>query len=607
MDITLFTPRLYESMLAVFLFTLSLGVALGVVGTSQANEASPVPTGGQDVVAAQGLDDVAFDTDGPATIDIVPADHPGFERAARVVVERRPAATWSIQANWLNARPIRKGDVMHVGFYARCLESMTGEGFADVKFELNGDPWPQSMSHQISYAIGWKRFDFPFIAERDYAPGEGKLSFQLGYDAQVMELGGLRLQNFGPGFDLTALPHTKLTYPGRETDAAWRAEAQQRIEELRMADLTVTVTDGEGRPVPDAKVHVQMRRHAFRFGSAVVAETLAGPRADAKYARLVEDHFNEVVFENDMKWVSHGFGEPQDIATAMAWLRERDITIRGHVLVWPGWRWLPEELRSLEGQPALLRERVAERVTSTAEKYAGRMADWDVLNEPFNNTDLMDILGDEVMDEWFHLAKAADPGAVRYINDWGILANGGYDTKHQDVYFDVIQGLIGRGAPIQGIGMQGHFGSTLTPPTRLLEIMDRYAATGLRLKITELDIVMLDEELRADYLRDVMTAAFSHPSMDGILLWGFWADRHWKPSAALWDSAWNIRPHGQAWLDLVKEAWWTDEHGNTDVDGAFATRGFLGDYVLTVEHGERRAEHQFTLDRHGEALRLKLP
>ncbi|MEM1026825.1 MAG: endo-1,4-beta-xylanase [Planctomycetota bacterium] len=589
------------------LFAVTIGLfACGLPTTSVQAETMPdaFPSGGTPVID-HGAAALVLNTGGEASMTRLTEER--FTDAVRIEVSERPAATWSIQANATNNATIRKGDVMHVRFFARCLASMTGEGFANVKFELNEGPWPQSLSHQISYAVDWKRFDFPFVAERDYAPGEGKLSFQLGYDAQVMELGGIELQNFGQGVDLDSLPRTKLTYPGREADAAWRAEAQERIEELRMADLSVTVVDAQGNPVSDAKVHVQMQRHAFRFGSAVVAKTLAGPEADAKYASLVEELFNEVVFENDMKWVSHGFGEPQDIAAAMDWLEARDITLRGHVLVWPGWQWLPQDLRELEDQPPLLRERVSEHVTSTASKYAGRVVDWDVLNEPFNNTDLMDILGDEVMDEWFHLAKAADPEAVRYINDWGILTNGGYDSNHQDVYFNIIQGLIERGAPIQGIGMQGHFGSTLTPPTRLLEIMDRYASTGLRLKITELDIVMLDEELRADYLRDVMTAAFSHPSMDGILLWGFWAERHWKPSAALWDSGWNIRPHGQAWLHLVKDAWWTDERLATDVNGIAETRGFLGEYVVTIEHNGRSTSQDFSLDKPGSSLTLELP
>lgn len=610
MDITLPAARLtaFVGVALGFLAVLMLLMAAAVPAAS-AEPDTTLPDGGTDLLPPAGLQAMVLtdSTDIGATLTIQSSDHEAFDTLAKLVVPRRPSATWSVQANLPNDVPIAKGDVLYLSFHARCLESMTGEGFADVKFELDRDPWPQSISQQVSYTRQWTQFHFPFVAERDYAPGEAKLSFQLGYDAQVMEMGGIVLKSFGPDFDLEALPRTRLSYAGRELDAPWRREAQERIEQLRMADVSINVVDAAGQPVPDAKVRLAMQRHAFGFGTAVVAQTLAGPKSDAKYAQMVESLFNEVVFENDLKWVSHGFGQPDDMDRAFAWLQERTIGVRGHVLVWPGWSNLPEVLRELADQPEALRQTVADHVTQKASNYAGKLLDWDVLNEPFNNHDLMDILGEEVMDEWFRLARTADPHANLYINDWGILTNGGYDTNHQDTYFRIINDLIHRGAPVQGIGMQGHFGSTLTPPTRLLEIMDRFASTGLRLKITELDIVMIDEELRADYMRDVMTTAFSHPSMDAILLWGFWADRHWKPEAGLWDSGWNIKPHGQAWLDLVHDAWWTDEQGITDADGAFAVRGFLGEYRLVIEHDGQSHKQTFKLGREGGNLAVQLP
>ena len=91
-----------------------------------------------------------------------------------------------------------------------------------------------------------------------------------------------------------------------------------------------------------------------------------------------------------------------------------------------------------------------------------------------------------------------------------------------------------------------------------------------------------DEDLQKRYMRDFMTAAFSHPAVNEIIQWGFWEGKHWLPNAALYRKDWTIKPNGQAWLDLVKRDWWTNADGATGADGSYRTRGFYGDYEITV-------------------------
>ena len=581
-----------------------------VSAVSASAELGDRPSGGRELIGDGWVeaatseigDGVAVETD----FSRVAAPDAPFDRAVRVMVDKRPAKTWDVQLNHPNRRAIKQGDVLHLQFWVRCVESMTGEGFADVKFELGRAPWSQSLHHQISYPGQWTRYDFPFIAGQDFAPGEGKLSFQLGFDGQVAEFGGVSVVNYGPEVDPATLPQTKLVYPGHAADAPWRAAAAERIDRLRKGDLAVTVVDGRGEPIPDAEVQVEMTRHAFSFGTAVVAKSLADPSFDPRYREITETWFNEVVFENDLKWVNHGTGDPDDIAAALSWLAARDIGVRGHVLVWPGWEWLPKDLPALESNPAELQRRVEQRVLETAAFYRGQIKDWDVVNEPYNNHDLMDILGKDVMVDWFRLAQQADPDAKRYINDWGILTGGGQDSNHQDIYYDWIDFLVKNNAPIDGIGLQGHFGSTLTAPDRLMEILDRFAGFGKRIKITELDIVMTDEELRADYMRDFLTVMFSHEAVDGVLMWGFWAGHHWKPEAAPFDRDWNLKPHGQAWKDLVLGEWWTREQVSTDEQGRAVVRGFAGDYRVTASHSGQSVTAEPRLTRDGLAIELVL-
>jgi hypothetical protein len=131
--------------------------------------------------------------------------------------------------------------------------------------------------------------------------------------------------------------------------------------------------------------------------------------------------------------------------------------------------------------------------------------------------------------------------------------------------------------------MQGHFGSNITSPPNLLKILDRFAGLGLRIKVTELDMQMSDEALRADYFRDFFIALFSHESVDAILQWGFWEGSHWIPSSALYARDWTVRPHGKVFEDLMKREWKTDVTGKTDAAGRLVIRGFKGTYNVTAD------------------------
>ena len=93
--------------------------------------------------------------------------------------------------------------------------------------------------------------------------------------------------------------------------------------------------------------------------------------------------------------------------------------------------------------------------------------------------------------------------------------------------------------------MQGHFGTDLTPISRVYNILERFAELDKEIKITEFDINTTQRDVQADYTRDFMTILFSHSSVKSILVWGFWASRHWNPEAAFYEKDWTIRPHGE--------------------------------------------------------------
>lgn len=397
-------------------------------------------------------------------------------------------------------------------------------------------------------------------------------------------------------------------YDGRAADAAWRDAARKRIEQHRKADLVVTVTGAGGKPLPGAEVKVTMQRHAFGFGSAVAADPiLADGRDGEKYRKVIRECFSKVVFENDLKWPRWEDERRRDrTLKALAWLEGQGVAVRGHCLVWPSWKRMPRDVRGLKDDPPALRRRIAEHIRQEVSTLKGRIADWDVINEPYWHHDAMDVLGKDVMVDWYEIAHRADPAAVLYLNDQNILAGGGTDRKHQAHYERTVRYLREKGAPLGGLGMQCHFGGNVTPPARLIEILDRFAAFDLPIQVTEFDIRTKDRRLQADYLRDFMTAVFSHPRVEAILMWGFWAGRHWRPDAALFDRDWTLRPHGKAWRDLVLDQWWTRASGKTDGRGRLETRGFLGTYEIAVTAGDKTRTVDATLGKGGETVTVAL-
>lgn len=395
-------------------------------------------------------------------------------------------------------------------------------------------------------------------------------------------------------------------------DAPWRAEAKQRIEKHRKGDLEVRLVGPDGRAVAGADVAVRMKRHAFGFGSAVNLQAVASAgEANDRYRKHIFELFNRVVDENDLKWPAwDGQWGPrmsrERSVAALKLLRKRGFTLRGHCMVWPSWRHVPRRARELRNDPAALRKYVRDHIRDIAGATKGLLDEWDVINEPFSNHDLMDVCGKDVMVEWFQTARAVLPKARLFINDYAILAAGGAtDTAHQKHYEQTIRYLLEKGAPLGGIGLQSHFRKPTAPAT-LWKILDRFAKFRLPLAITEFDFDTDDEQLQAQYTRDFMTAVFAHPAVEGFLMWGFWAGRHWRPRAAMFTRDWSIRPNGRAYKQLVFQEWWTDADGKTDARGALRTRGFLGDYEVTVTHGDRKTAKAVRLTRDGTRLTIRL-
>jgi hypothetical protein len=125
------------------------------------------------------------------------------------------------------------------------------------------------------------------------------------------------------------------------------------------------------------------------------------------------------------------------------------------------------------------------------------------------------------------------------------------------------------------------------------------------LELTELDILTNgDEQLQADYLRDVLIMAYSHPAYTSVMLWVFWEGAGWKPTAGLWRKDWTEKPAGEIWRQLVRGLWLTKAAGVTASAGEFQFRGHRGHYEIRVTIDGKPTVHWFDSEAGSNQLRI---
>jgi GH35 family endo-1,4-beta-xylanase len=585
------------------LFSASMSAAAAPLAPT-ALPAAPSLLEGTDPLAAFTLRTAAAAA-GAAKFETVPADGPGFTRAWRIATLQDTSPMDAIELRAPNARPVKKGDVAMIRFFGRAILAAdeTGTGRVYVVVRRNGVDSNSSFEGDYTLGREWQEVLIPFVFARDFPAGDAAVMLRFGFKRQTLEIGGLEVLDYGRTCAYEELPRTRFSYAGREAGAAWRREALERIGRIRQADIFITVRDGTGRPVPGAEVRIVERRSAFQWGTALQMARLVKDSPDnRRYRETALELFNSASTENDLKWPvwlgewEGGHSQAQTLA-GLHWLHDHGFAARGHVLVWPGRKNLPKPIQERLGTPrqgeipALVDAHIREMARATR----GLVSEWDVLNEPFTNHDLMDAFGPEIMVSWFKTARAELPNAALFFNDFS-NQDATTDADHVAHFEKTARFLLDHGAPVTGLGLQGHFGGKPNDPEHVLAVLDRYQAEfHLPVRITEFDVWTYDEELQADYTRDFLILCYSHPSVVGVQFWGFWAGAHWRPQAAMFREDWSERPAARVYRDLVLDQWRTRAAGRTDAKGGLSLRGFQGDYTLSVSHQSRRIEREFTL------------
>jgi endo-1,4-beta-xylanase len=234
----------------------------------------------------------------------------------------------------------------------------------------------------------------------------------------------------------------------------------------------------------------------FRIGAAVNQTQFE--EKDPRAAGIVGAQFNTISPENALKWEAihprvdgYNFG-PADEYVAFG--EKHKMFIIGHNLVWhsqvPAWVFRDDKGAPLT-RDALL-ARMKDHIDTVVGRYKGRIGGWDVVNEALNEDGTMrksqwlNIIGDDYIIKAFQFAHAADPQAELYYNDYSIEN----EAKRKGAV-ELIKKLKAAGCTVTAMGLQGH--DSLDWPTlqQQEETIDAFAALGVKVAISELDVDVL--------------------------------------------------------------------------------------------------------------------
>ncbi|MFN8074309.1 MAG: endo-1,4-beta-xylanase [Kineosporiaceae bacterium] len=297
-------------------------------------------------------------------------------------------------------------------------------------------------------------------------------------------------------------------------------------------------------------------RTGMAIGNAVSLEALA---EDPNYAKIAATEFDSVTPENVMKWDAT---EPErgqfTFAQADAFMKFAETNkqkVRGHTLLWhsqvPAWvtegTWTKAELTEVMRQ----------HISAVAGRYKGRIWQWDVLNEAFNedgtyrDTIWYRVIGPEYVQLAFKFAHEADPKALLFYNDYNIE---GVNPKSDAVYAMVKQ-LKAKKIVIHGVGVQGHLSTEYDVPGSMPANLARFAKLGLFTAVTEADVRSVlpmtpaKRQAQAAGYNIMLASCLAEKKCISFTLWGFTDKYQWVPGvftgegyAALYDENYQSKP-----------------------------------------------------------------
>ncbi|MEU3558329.1 endo-1,4-beta-xylanase [Streptomyces fragilis] len=260
------------------------------------------------------------------------------------------------------------------------------------------------------------------------------------------------------------------------------------------------------------------------FGTAIAS----GRLGDSTYTSIANREFNMVTAENEMKIDAT---EPQrgqfnftSADRVFNWAVQNGKQVRGHTLAWHSQQ--PSWMQNLSG--STLRQAMIDHINGVMGHYKGRIAQWDVVNEAFQDGNSgarrdsnLQRTGNDWIEVAFRTARAADPAAKLCYNDYNVE---NWTWAKTQAMYNMVKDFKQRGVPIDCVGFQSHFNSGSPYNSNFRTTLQNFAALGVDVAITELDIQGASPTTYAAVVNDCLAVS----RCLGITVWGVRDSDSWR-------------------------------------------------------------------------------
>ena len=317
-------------------------------------------------------------------------------------------------------------------------------------------------------------------------------------------------------------------------------------------------------PAPTTLLRQVAAPHNILIGTAADSPFLS----DSSYSAVLGSEFSQLQAENEMKFgIIHPEQTTYDFSGAdalVSFAQAHNMMVRGHTLVWH--QQVPDWVTNGGFTPPELSTILQDHINTVMTHYKGQVYAWDVVNEAFNDDGTMRDtiwydqpgigfagLGTQYIEQALQWAHAADPDAKLFYNDFSAETM----NAKSDAIYAMAQDFKNRGVPLDGIGFQTHVDLSFDNSATLQSFaanLQRFAALGLAVHITELDIRLSDSSAtslnaQAKLYGELMTMCVQQPRCKVFQTWGFTDKYSWIPGAfpglgwALpWDENYQKKP-----------------------------------------------------------------